>query len=412
MNLSKIADYEKHTVIDRNGYLTDFQSSDNTTPKKKTLIKMIACGDTSPVRKLENKVIKGKSSHILGNLKPVLQDADLVFANLEAVYSNRGVPLDRVPVFRLNPKAFDIIKEANINVVSLANNHMFDYGHEAFVDTLDLLQKNNINSFGAGLTLANALKPAIFETQGIRFGFIGFRDKVPWWFNDNGVITPQIQKKIVLKSINALRPKVDWLILSLHFGWEYQLFPSPKDVNLCRFFIESGVNIILGHHPHYPQGIEKYKDGLIVYSLGNFVWDQNLIGHTNSSYMTEISLSKGTIQSVKVIPFCLKSNYQLELLNDNSAIEEINLITNILRNKRKLNEQWYFVSRNKMIEQIINIKNFILQKKIKKLLQLIKGSCSPRWIYTILSILLYFITGRAIWYEVKKRVKKRYFPNA
>ncbi len=195
MNRSKIADYKKHTVIDHNGYLTEFKTPNNATAKQKTTIKIIACGDTSPVRKLENKVIQGKSSHILGNLKPILQNADLVFANLEAVYSNRGVPLDRVPVFRLNPKAFDIIKEANINVVSLANNHMFDYGHEAFIDTLDLLQKNNINSFGAGLTLENALKPAVFETQGIRFGFIGFRDKEAWWFNDNGVITPQIQKK-------------------------------------------------------------------------------------------------------------------------------------------------------------------------------------------------------------------------
>ena len=407
MNHSIVTDTEKHIMIDHNGYLTDFKTPNDATAKPKTLIKMIACGDTSPVRNLEKKVIEGKSSHILGNLKPVLQNADLVFANLEAVYSNRGVPLDRVPVFRLNPKAFDIIKEANINVVSLANNHMFDYGHEAFLDTLDILQKNNINSFGAGLTLENALKPAIFETQSIRFGFIGFRDREPWWFNDNGVITPQIQKKIVLKSINELRPKVDWLILSLHFGWEYQLFPSPKDVNLCRFFIDSGVDIILGHHPHYPQGIERYKDGLIVYSLGNFIWDQNLVGHTNSSYMAEISLSKSTIQSVKVVPFCLNSNYQIELLNGNSAIEEISLITKVLRNKKKLNEQWYFIARNKMIEQSINIKNVILQKKISKLIQLIKGSCSPRWTYSALSILFYFITGRAIWYEVKKRVKKR-----
>ncbi len=202
------------------------------------------------------------------------------------------------------------------------------------------------------------------------------------------------------------------MILSLHFGWEYQLFPSPKDVNLCRFFIDSGVDIILGHHPHYPQGIERYKDGLIVYSLGNFIWDQNLVGHTNSSYLAEISILKDSIQSVKVIPYRLNSNYRLELLNDNGAIEEINSIAKILRNKRILNEKWYFIARNKIIEQSINITNAALQKKIKKLLQLIKVLSSPRWVYTAISILFYIITGRAIWYEVKKRVKRKCSLNA
>ena len=257
MNHSKVTDTEKHIVIDHDGYLTDFKTPNDATAKQKTPIKIIACGDTSPVRKLEKKVLEGKSTHILGNLKPILQNADLVFANLEAVYSNRGVPLDRVPVFRLNPKAFDIIKEANINVVSLANNHMFDYGPKAFIDTIELLKKNEISYFGAGFTHNEALKPLIMEVKGIRLGFIGFRNKEVKGFDDNGVITPQIDADLVYDSIKGLKQKVDMLVLSLHFGYEYKFYPSPKDVVLCRNFIDAGVDIILGHHPHYPQGIEK-----------------------------------------------------------------------------------------------------------------------------------------------------------
>ena len=216
----------------------------------------------------------------------------------------------------------------------------------SFTDTIDLLSHHSIKYFGAGLTPEDALKPSIIEIKNIRFGFIGFKDRESTRYPDNGVITPKIHKKHIVDAITRLRNKVDWVVVSLHFGLEYKFTPSPDDVRLCRELIDGGANIILGHHPHYPQGVEKYNDGLIVYSLGNFVWDQNFVGHTSSSYVVEIAVSKKCLRTVKVIPFYMTRQYQLKLNMNEEAITEIAKLSSVLINKKSLDVEWYFITRD------------------------------------------------------------------
>jgi poly-gamma-glutamate synthesis protein (capsule biosynthesis protein) len=395
--------------IKQDGTLTDFISQDIDDSKDESCVKFVACGDTGPVRKLERIVIEKGSYHVLGDLKSTLHNADVVFANLEAVYSNRGTPFDKIPVFRLDPAAFAVVKDANIKVASLANNHMLDYGANAFSDTVELLEGSGITYFGAGLTMDQAKQPAVLEIKGIKFGFIGFRDKESNNYDDNGVATPKIIKEDVIKTINKLRPSVDVLILSLHFGWEYQLTPSPKDVSLCRNFIDAGVDIILGHHPHYPQGIEKHNNGLIAYSLGNFIWDQNFSGHTCSSFVLELDITKKGIRSARVIPFEMNRNYQLQLSNNKNAINELNSISTVLYREERLNNEWYFICRNMFIITLKNLYYFITKKKqkMKHLNKWRNFILQPRSIYTWTSLLCYIFTFKSFKYETQRLVNKK-----
>lgn len=398
-------------IINRNGYLTDFFSDRTEYFFDGEVVKMIACGDTGPVRSLEKIVIEKGSFHVLGDIESILNGADFAFANLEAVFSTNGEPLNRVPVFRLNPDAFEIIKDANIKVVSLANNHMFDYGPDAFADTLTILEDNQITHFGAGLTIEQALEPAVVTLKGIKIGFLGFRDKEHKKMDNNGVITPQINNDIVIENIEKLKALVDVLVLSLHFGWEYQFYPSPKDVALCRTFIDNGVDIILGHHPHYPQGVEKYKNGLISYSLGNFIWDQKFVGHSNSSYILEIGMTKKGICSVKIIPFQMNREYQLKIKSDDNSINELNNFSSVLLDKKLLNEKWYFICRDKFLIAIKSFLEVIFKHKFKSYYSKnwLKSLFLPRAVHSWLSLLVFILTLRALKYELKKRVKKKYF---
>ncbi len=199
---------------------------------------------------------------------------------------------------------------------------------------------------------------------------------------------------------------VDWLVVSLHFGYEYQHFPSPRDVKLCRELIDCGADIILGHHPHYPQGVETYNNGIIAYSLGNFIWDQNFVGHTASSFLLEIQLSKTRIVSMEAVPFTLDKTYRLQY--NYSAIDEINELSKVVINKRKHEREWYFIARNKLVEFARILKSTIIKDGFtaENIYKFCSNRFSPRFIYVAKSFLFFVLTGKAIYYEISKLVLK------
>lgn len=408
----------RQSLIDSKGYLKSFNQIDKELNNGEKVVKIFACGDTGPVRNLEQLVIEKGPEAILGDVREILSTGDLVFANLEVPFSKRGTPINKIPVFRINPDAISIIKSAQINIVSLANNHIFDYGFDAFNDTIELLRTSGIRYFGAGKTDDEAKKPEIICMNDVRIGFLGFLEidskikNLPSGITPTGV-TPQMYYENIKKAIKHLRPKVDWIILSLHFGIEYQLYPSPKDVKLCRALIDNGADIILGHHPHYPQGLERYKNGLIAYSLGNFIWDQNFAGHTDSSFILEIIINKKQIQSVRVIPTRLNLQYNLEINNNHDSFEKLNNLSTILLSDSLLNEKWYFICRNKFIELNLNLFKAIARiiSQPYFLMVWIRSLFHPNTIYTLKSLIKSILSLKAIQYEMKKRSLKRRLKN-
>ncbi len=204
----------------------------------------------------------------------VLDSADIRVGNLECVMAPGGKQVDKHFVFNADPKAVSVLTK-HFDAVSLANNHTGDFGHEALVSTLELLKKNHLNYFGAGRDLKEAHTPWIVEKNGIKIAILGYNEFRPRSF-EAGPHTPGVawsDDASVIADIQEVRPKVDLVLTFMHWGEEYYTHPNDRQRALARKMIDSGADIVIGGHPHVTEGAETYRGKLIVYSLGNFVFD-------------------------------------------------------------------------------------------------------------------------------------------
>lgn len=249
-----------------------------------------------------------------------LEKGDLVFGNLECPLSNRGDPLKNKCCLYSSPETVKSLKSAGFNVLSLANNHIFDYGYEGFEDTISLLKENNISWFGAGKNLEEARMPAILSTNNLSIGFLGYS----WDFigsinaTKSNFGTAPLNEKLILEDVKNLKEKADIVIVSLHWGYDRECYPLPSQRKLAQGIIDAGASLVLGHHPHVLQGIEKYNNGVIVYSLGNFIFPDVSYKHYNlvqkpenkESIIFSCEISKNGIEDFDIIP--IKSNNQFQ----------------------------------------------------------------------------------------------------
>lgn len=206
----------------------------------------------------------------------VLRSADVTVGNLECALSKRGraVP-DKAFTFRGDPRAAQGLVWAGFDLLTLANNHARDYGDTALRDTFDTLDDSGIAWAGAGADRAAAWRPAIIERGGARIAFLGFSEITPGNFaaTDERAGTAYTQEiDAVLEAIEAAHADADYVIVSFHWGTELSYTPSARQVREGRAAVRAGADMVLSHHPHVLQGVEFYRQGLIAYSLGNFVF--------------------------------------------------------------------------------------------------------------------------------------------
>jgi len=243
-----------------------------------------------------------------------LKKADILFGNLEGPISDKGTKVGSIYSFRNDPKAIEGLSYAGFDVISLANNHAFDYGREALEDTFLRLKTAGIDYVGAGFNEGEAYggsTPVIKEIEGTKIGFLAYTNLGPetWkaternsgiaWINEN-----DFEK--IKKDIENAKSQADILIVSLHSGEEYLLELTQFQIEFSKAAIDAGANIVIGHHPHVIQRNEKYKDGWIFYSLGNFVFDQAFSEKTMQGQIVEVLIENGKIK--EVIPKEVKIN--------------------------------------------------------------------------------------------------------
>ncbi|MEO1376202.1 MAG: CapA family protein [Cyanobacteria bacterium J06635_10] len=235
-------------------------------------------------------------------IKPVLQNADITFANLETPLSDRVKKTDAF----VTPTTFAAaLKWAGIDVVSTANNHALDAGVTGLKDTLTSLSQVGLPAIGSGKNLASARLPFISEKNGIRLGFLAYTmcensgDESYVKQNRAGVMPTDLS--LIREDIQKLRSKVDYVVLSFHWG----LTDSEKSPfwvrSLARKSINAGADIILGHHPHFPQGIEIYKDKPIIYCLGNVIFGHNHAFWTDN-FLAKFIITPNQIKSIEILP--------------------------------------------------------------------------------------------------------------
>lgn len=243
-----------------------------------------------------------------------LKEADLVFGNLEGPISDKGKNQGSIYSFRADPRVIEGLIESGFDVLSIANNHIFDWGKEALLDTINILKENKISYIGGGENYQDANEMKIKEINGIKFGFLGLTNLYPksFWAKDNQAgLTEFNEDEIVKKIKKAKENKVaDIIIISLHWGEEYQTVSNKFQKDLAHKLIDFGADIIVGHHPHVAQEVERYKNGVIFYSLGNFVFDQNFSEETMHGLVAEIKLKNAKIDKVNIYKSQMNKFYQ------------------------------------------------------------------------------------------------------
>ncbi|MEW6242829.1 MAG: CapA family protein [Bacillota bacterium] len=205
------------------------------------------------------------------------QNAHIAFCNLECAASSGGEPLPNKPyTFRARPEHLDALTWAGFNVVSVANNHTLDFGVDAFLDTLAHLEDRGIVASGGGANAKEAYTAKVVAVNGVKIGFLSFTDTfaIPkryhhmWGLN----VALTTDENRVAEACKAAARQVDFLIVSMHFGYEYLPEVVAEQRRLARLAVDSGAGLVVGHHPHIPQGVEVYKNAPILYSLGNLVF--------------------------------------------------------------------------------------------------------------------------------------------
>ena len=263
------------------------------------------------VKNSVNKNFNGDYSALFEKLE-ILKKSDIVFANLEGPVSDTGKDRGNLYSFRMNPSVAPALKGAGFSVLSVANNHVGDWGREAYIDTLAHLRENEILYTGGGTDMQEAEQPTVIEKYGIKIGYLGFSDVGPEWMKASedkaGLLLANNPRfdEIIGKASKL----VDYLVVSFHFGEEYQTKYNARQEYLAHRAIDAGAKIIIGTHPHVVEDTEVYKNGFIAYSLGNFIFDQGFSENTMQGMLLEIKLWRDGNMSVKKNIVKLNKSFQ------------------------------------------------------------------------------------------------------
>lgn len=286
----------------------------NQESEDKTVLLFV--GDIMLSRQIGFLIAKNGPDYPFVLIKNFLKNADWRIANLENPISQKGIKVGSIYSFRADPKTVDGLRDAGFNTVSLANNHIWDYGREAVLETLDILQKNKIDFVGAGKNFSEAHAGTIKEMKGTKIGFLGYTNLISplATVSDSNPAVAFLEEKQMLADISELKKKTDLIVVILHWGDEYQTKHNIWQEKVAKKLIEAGADLIVGHHPHVAQEVEKYQGGYIAYSLGNFVFDQNFSPDTQNGLILKVIIQEKKISQVHPVAIKFSSSFQPHLV--------------------------------------------------------------------------------------------------
>lgn len=232
-----------------------------------------------------------------------LRSADISVGNLEAPLARGGTEfVDKKFRFKVPPAAAPALKQAGFSVLTLANNHMMDFGAEALQETLRNLDKAGILHTGAGETLSAGRKAAIVNIRGKKVAFLAYSITLPDEFYATSARPGTVPgyPAYYLQDIARAKSAADYVVVSFHWGSELATYPNQHQVSTAHRSVEAGADVVLGHHPHVLQGIERYKGKLILYSLGNFAFGTTS-RISDRSVIARITLREGG-EDLELIP--------------------------------------------------------------------------------------------------------------
>ena len=259
------------------------------------------------------------SPDLLGRMR----EADVCIVNNEFPYSKGGAPVEgKTYTFRADPSSVEILKNMGVDIAGVANNHAFDYGLQAFEDTLTTLADANIPYAGGGWNLQEAKKPLYIIAGDMKIGIVcatqieRYNSPHSKAATDThaGLLRSFPDINMTLDAIRTAEENSDFVILLIHWGTELEVEPDWAQNEQLPKFLEAGADAIIGAHPHILQQVA-YKNGVpVVYSMGNFWFNSK----TLDSCLIELTLADGAIESLRFVP-CLQTNSTVKMLQGGEA---------------------------------------------------------------------------------------------
>lgn len=284
-------------------------------------------GDVMLGRLVNERLRRAGADYPWGDTAAVLRTADLTIANLECVLAAGGEPeAGKVFHFRSDPKNVASLRTAGIGMVSLANNHVLDYGTGAFREMLPALDSAGVLHAGAGLDHDGARLPAVRRVSGTAVGLIAFTDNQPDWEADHGpgvfyvpAVSSDRRVAELLELVQRTKARVELLIVSAHWGPNWGSGAPPEHRELARALIEAGADVVYGHSPHIFRGVELFRNRPIIYSAGDFVDDYAVdpLERNDQSFIFMLSTDKGTPRTLRLHP-TLITDFQVRLAGRSS----------------------------------------------------------------------------------------------
>ena len=257
---------------------------------------------------MKKKFVSGNVESIFGNTASIFQTVDFVLYNLETPICKKEDPIAKCGSnFKADSGIVNGLKKMNFSVAALANNHIMDQGKSGLLQTLEALESAGINHHGANLSSIEAAASLQIERNGIKISFLNFAEGE---FSKAGPAEAGAARLDPIKNKLAIeieKKENDIVIVSVHAGKEFQHFPSPRIQALYRSFVDYGADLVIGHHPHIPQGVEHYQDSLIAYSFGDFLFEHGMDPGTCATMVLEIGLTRAGVTTVRLHPIKKKS---------------------------------------------------------------------------------------------------------
>ena len=289
-------------------------------------------GDIMTQRGIETNLLykNNGSDYIFGDTLSILQNQDLMIGNLEGsiTYSNTKTP--KSYNFKFDKNVLPILKEAGFDYFSITNNHIYDYGEPGFRDTLNFLKEADIPTSGAGLTKTEASEYTEFIFNNNIFRVLSFgaypQEKNGWDGRTMAQVSdtrPGIlfESELTMKAVKNMTSSSSFDIVMIHGGKEWSSVPNENQKNIYRSYIDAGVDIIFGSHPHVLQGMEEWKGKLIAYSLGNFIFPgMGSMKYAEESMILSVGVYNNEIKYIKPIPVKI-DNQRLSIDKSGNILE-------------------------------------------------------------------------------------------
>jgi poly-gamma-glutamate capsule biosynthesis protein CapA/YwtB (metallophosphatase superfamily) len=251
----------------------------------------------------------------------LLRRADIAIGNLECPLTTEGQPIGKRFTFRAHPRHAEGLAWAGFDILTVANNHLLDFGREGLVATLETLQDNGLASVGAGLSDEEAHRPVIREVKGRKLAFLSYA--ATRWKGSPEVPSEEeiafAELTTIRRDVQQAREQADLVVVVMHLGTEYQAYPDDEQLAVSRTAIEAGACLVIGHHPHVVQRTASYGQGFIAYSLGNFVFDIDVLEQARQGAVLRVLLGRDGVEVVELIPVPILDDVQPRFMADDEG---------------------------------------------------------------------------------------------